>query len=80
MPPDMRDQLYAEQQQHQDRKRKRQNSGSSPPGHTPMIINNYIPSYPNQGGSLDLGESSTSRSCSPSIPGLRDEAVKADSK
>jgi len=46
-----------------------------------MIINNYIPTHPSQSGSKqDLADSSSSRSCSLSIPGLRDEAVKAYSK
>jgi hypothetical protein len=46
VPQDIRTQLYAEEQQHSDRKRKRRDSGSSPAGYTPMIINNYIPVHP----------------------------------
>jgi hypothetical protein len=46
-----------------------------------MIINNYILTYPSQTGStLNLADSSSSRSCSLSIPGLRNEAMKAYSK
>jgi hypothetical protein len=79
VPQDVRTQLYTEQQQQQDRKRKRRDSGSST-GH-PMIINNYIPKYPRQSGStVDLTDISSSRSCFLTIPGLRDEGVKAYSK
>jgi hypothetical protein len=34
-------QLYAEEQQHLDRKRKRRDSDSSPAGYTPMIITTF---------------------------------------
>jgi hypothetical protein len=78
VPPDIRTQLYAEQQQHLDQKRKRRDSNSSSTGHPPMIINDYIPTHPSQSGSIpDLADISSSRPCSLSIPGLRDDAVKA---
>jgi len=81
IPQDFRTQLYAEQQQYQDRKWKRRDSGSSPVGHPPMIINNYIPTNGGQSEStLDVADSSFSQSCSLNIPGLRDEAVKVYSK
>jgi hypothetical protein len=41
VPQDIRTELYAEDQQHVNRKRKRQDSNSSPSDHTPMIISNY---------------------------------------
>jgi hypothetical protein len=83
IPEDIRTQLYAEEQQHLDRKRKRRHSDSSPAGHTPMIINNYIPVSPSpalSGGSkrstLDVANGSARRPCL-SILGLRDDAVAA---
>lgn len=46
-----------------------------------MIINNYIPTHLSQSGSIQgLAGSSPSRSCSLSIPRLRDDTVKAYSK
>ena len=82
-PQDIRTQLYAEEQQHSDRKRKRRDSGSSPAGYTPMIINNYIPVHPSR--TLADGSKrstpnmtdSSSRRPSLSIPGMRDDAVEA---
>jgi hypothetical protein len=83
IPEDVRTQLYAKEQQHLDRKRKRRDLDPSPAGHTPMIINNYIPVNSGQalsGGSkrstLDVTNGSARRLCL-SIPGLRDDAVEA---
>jgi hypothetical protein len=82
IPEDIRTQLYAEEQQHLDRKRKRRDSDSSPAGHTPMIINNYIPGHSSQvpvDGSKSTIDVTNSFSRSPClrIPGLRDDAVDA---
>lgn len=89
MPQEIRTQLYAEEQQHSNRKRKRQDSQSHPAGHPPpIIINNYIPAHPGQAvadssvrSTPELSDSlstrSSSRSSSFSIPGLRDNAVDA---
>lgn len=89
MPQEIRTQLYAEEQQHLNRKRKRQDSQSHPTSHpAPLIINNHIPAYPREavadrplGPTLELSDGSSSRSSSRSssfsIPGLRDDAVGA---
>jgi hypothetical protein len=75
IPEDIRTQLYAEEQQQLDRKRKRRNSDSSPAGPTPMIINNYIPV--SSGQAMSGGSNGPSRPPCPSVPGLRDDAVEA---
>jgi hypothetical protein len=46
VPQEIRAELYAEAQQHQNRKRKRQNSDSPISG--PIVVNNYIPAHPGQ--------------------------------
>lgn len=82
VPQDIRTQLYAEEQQYSDRKRKRRDSGPYPTG-PPMVINNYIPAYPGQAVTdsnmsvMDSVTRSSSASSSLSIPGLRDDAVEA---
>jgi len=48
VPDEIRTQLYAEEQQHLDRKRKRRDSGSHLAERPPTIINNYIPVPPGQ--------------------------------
>ncbi|KAL3954469.1 hypothetical protein ACCO45_010032 [Purpureocillium lilacinum] len=81
VPDNIREQLYAEEHQAADRKRKRRVSPSSPEGRHPMVINNYIPSlqdakqHPEQRIS-HAQNTSVSRSLLLSIPGLRDEAVE----
>ncbi|KAK3933481.1 hypothetical protein QBC46DRAFT_368727 [Diplogelasinospora grovesii] len=60
------------------RNRKQCDAGSSPPGHGPVVINNYIPA---QAGLARIGgsmpELAGSAPCRLSIPGLRDDAVLA---
>lgn len=82
VPQDVRTTLYAEEQQHSDRKRKRRDSGSYPTGHYPMIINNYIPAYPGEvvtGSDMSAPDLATGLSLRSSLTtlGLRDDAVKA---
>ncbi len=83
VPDEIRTQLYAEEQQHLDRKRKRRDSGSYPAGRSPTIINNYIPVPPGQGPADGFGrllpavDTSPSQSSPLDIPGLRDDAVEA---
>jgi hypothetical protein len=48
VPEDIRTQLYVEEQQSQDRKRRRHDSGSFLASNPPMIINNYIPGHSSQ--------------------------------
>ncbi|KZL85071.1 hypothetical protein CI238_13046 [Colletotrichum incanum] len=77
VPEEIRAQLCAQEQQ--GRKRKRQNSGLNSTNPVPVTIHNHIPDYMAGSGSVppDL-ESSPRRRPSPlSIPGLRDDAVKA---
>lgn len=82
VPQDIRTQLYTEEQQHLQRKRKRQNSSSYPSGH-PIVINNYIPTAPSQAltnpnisGSHSV-TCTSSRPASLNIPGYREDAVNA---
>ncbi|KAK3934333.1 hypothetical protein QBC46DRAFT_83014 [Diplogelasinospora grovesii] len=78
VPEDIRTQLYAEEQQYSDRKRKRRDSGSHPTAHLPMIINNYIPALADRSRSaLALPDSFSSQPSPLTIPGLRDDAVAA---
>jgi len=83
VPEDIRKQLYAEEQQQSNRKRKRLDSGLYSTDHPPMVINNYIPTHLSQavtgfsGSSMDLTVRSSLRSSSLSIPGMRDDAVDA---
>ncbi|KAJ6436642.1 reverse transcriptase domain protein [Purpureocillium lavendulum] len=81
VPDYIREQLYAEEQQLTDRRKKRKVSPSPAEGMQPMIINNYIPSqqdakrYP-EPSTTGARDASVPRSLPLSIPGLRDEAVK----
>jgi len=85
IPKDIRTQLYAEEQQSQNRKRKRHDSDSYLASNLPIIINNYIPGHSGQavlvgpGTSVpDFLDTLTPQPPSPlSIPGLRDDAVGA---
>lgn len=85
MPQDIRTQLYAEEQQYLDRKRKRRDSCSHPGGHSPpVVINNYIPAHAGSAlanGSVrftpECSDHLSSRSSSFHIPSLRDDAVQA---
>ncbi|KAH6980581.1 hypothetical protein EDB80DRAFT_738039 [Ilyonectria destructans] len=85
VPEDIRTQLVAEEQQHANCKRKRQDSCSEPAGRpAPMVINNYIPAYAGQAtadgsnrSTPSLSDGSFSRSSSFGVPGLRDNAVEA---
>lgn len=76
VPADIREQLYAEEQQLSDRKRKRQDSGSHPASHPPIVINNYILAQSGQ-ATKDGSHGASSRFPHLSIPGFCDETVKA---
>ncbi|OAQ59770.1 hypothetical protein VFPFJ_11564 [Purpureocillium lilacinum] len=79
VPDYIREQLYAEEQQLTDRRKKRRVSLSPAEGVQPMIINNYMPSEQDARGSLGpsgVVDTSVPRSLPLGIPGLRDEAVK----
>ncbi|KAK4071523.1 hypothetical protein Purlil1_13414 [Purpureocillium lilacinum] len=81
VPDYIREQLYANEQQLTDRRKKRKVSPSHIEAVQPMIVNNYIPSqqdakrYPEPPTSCAL-DSSVPHSLPLSIFGLRDEAVK----
>jgi hypothetical protein len=83
VPQDIRTELYAEDQQHLNSKREQRDSDSSPSGHSPMIMNTYVPVHPSQAlkdgakrSTYDLTDSS-SRPPRLSIPGMRDDTVEA---
>ncbi|OAL42639.1 hypothetical protein IQ07DRAFT_525749 [Pyrenochaeta sp. DS3sAY3a] len=81
VPDDIRKQLYAEDQQHSDRKRKRRNSDSRPTDHVPVVINNYIPPTSGQAVTYNTNETTRimhgDRSPQLVVPGYREEAVEA---
>ncbi|KAK4097376.1 hypothetical protein N658DRAFT_291647 [Parathielavia hyrcaniae] len=67
VPQDIRTQLYAEEQQHLHRKRKRQNSGTYPSGQ-PMVINKHIPTASGQALTSPNISGSHSVTCASSRP------------
>ncbi|KAJ5005564.1 hypothetical protein K4K57_011679 [Colletotrichum sp. SAR 10_99] len=79
VPEEIRAQLYAQEQQ--GRKRKRQNSASEPPSHTPVIIHNHIADYTAASDRMtpDFGSPGIPPSRPPPlcVDGLRDDAVEA---
>ncbi|KAK4071308.1 hypothetical protein Purlil1_13462 [Purpureocillium lilacinum] len=87
VPENIRLQLHAEARDRPDRKRKRNNSASTPTGQSPMIINNYIPAHHDavSQNKLDnwtdaaLASRATPEQASIppllKVPGLRDDAV-----
>ncbi|KDN62217.1 hypothetical protein CSUB01_12298 [Colletotrichum sublineola] len=77
VPEEIRAQLYAQEQQ--GRKRKRQNSGLDSTNHVPVIIHNHISDYMagSDRVSPDLESPPRARLSPISVPGLRDDAVKA---
>ena len=83
VPQDIRIQLYAEDQQHYNRKRKRRDLSSYTSGQ-PMVINNYIPAYPGQrvtnpdlSGPSPIIRASQPRPLPITISGFREDVVMA---